>query len=329
MGTMSCPKCGKFLQGKVICPKCGYDTAGGAESNKPSLPEPAASSAQAKPRYRQVQSPSNAMNTAPVNTSADEGFNKPATPPIGTRPQQPPRQNTQPDPEDYDEQEETENTVDNEEDYESPQDTDAEEDYKNEGYISDDDEEEDENDGIIEETFQQLLATNAGKKEQPSNKAKVTKPMKRKPITKPASRKIMTKPEPEDEDFYEDMDESEDYYAEVDDAEEYAEYEEYDPDIEDVEEIYEEDLLPEPPKVKKPAAKKVMRFTAKKEKPRSNMATQKSVPEYNPNHDHYYDDLLPEYEAEIDKMPKEVIIRGVAFALISVVCVILAAYRLI
>lgn len=50
---------------------------------------------------------------------------------------------------------------------------------------------------------------------------------------------------------------------------------------------------------------------------------------YNPNFDHYYDDIAPLYKAEIERIPKETIIRFAFVGIMSVILVIVMAYRLV
>ena len=51
--------------------------------------------------------------------------------------------------------------------------------------------------------------------------------------------------------------------------------------------------------------------------------------EYDPNYDHYYDDVLPELLAEKDRIPKETIIRTAIMIAACVTAVLVAAYRLV
>ena len=49
---------------------------------------------------------------------------------------------------------------------------------------------------------------------------------------------------------------------------------------------------------------------------------------YDPNADHYYDDIIPAYEAELDRIPKEVIVRAIVVVVAVVATIITIAYRI-
>ncbi len=59
------------------------------------------------------------------------------------------------------------------------------------------------------------------------------------------------------------------------------------------------------------------------------MPVRQDTKEYDPNYDHYYDDVLPELLAEKDRIPKETIIRTAIMIAACAIAVLVAAYRLV
>ena len=92
-------------------------------------------------------------------------------------------------------------------------------------------------------------------------------------------------------------------------------------------EVEESDRLVDDEVDSKPQKGRVKRFS----KPTKVQEVKEEIPKdeiYDPNEDHYYDDVIPAYEAELERLPKEVIIRFAVVAVAIIATIIAVAYRI-
>lgn len=128
-----------------------------------------------------------------------------------------------------------------------------------------------------------------------------------------------------EEDSENDIDDDDEEIEELDDDED-SDYDSNDDndDDDDYDEDDEDDYEPEPAMLPKKKAKSSPNpGKQKKEKVKPQKKTAAPVlKDYDPNHDHYYDDVLPEIMDEINKFPTEVLLK-IVFGIVALVATIL------